>query len=152
MRARPVPGRWSGRKARCPGMAIRSLRPAWCLVLALVSLAAGTPSAKEEIRFGVEAASQGLWREALFRWERALKDYPDNARLHNNLAVAHESLGQLDQAEAQYKEAVRLDPANKDIRDNYKAFQALSRQVRERQPAPSPAVGEASPSPTPGAP
>jgi len=129
-------------------MATRSLRPARRLafafanlalvpilpILAPVALAASNPSAKEEIRFGVEAALQGLWREALFRWERALKNYPDNARLRNNLAVAYESMGQFDQAEAQYKEALQFDPANKEIKDNYSSFQELVKQIRQRQP------------------
>jgi len=147
-------------------MATRSLRPSRRLALAFASLAllpilptlapvavaASNPSAKEEIRFGVEAASQGLWREALFRWERALKNYPDNARLRNNLAVAYESMGQFDQAEAQYKEALQFDPANKEIKDNYTSFQELVKQIRQRQPATGPDAEPNAAAATPSAP
>jgi Tfp pilus assembly protein PilF len=80
-------------------------------------------SSKEEMRFGVEAAKLGLWREAVFRWERALRSDPENARLRNNLAVAYEGLGRFEEALREYKEAVRLDPDSKEIRNNYEAFQ-----------------------------
>ncbi len=82
------------------------------------------------MRFGAEAAQQGLWREAVFRWEKILKDHSDNARLHNNLAVAYESLGQFERARKEYEEARRLDPDNKDIRDNVESFQELCKTVK----------------------
>ncbi len=91
--------------------------------------AAERRSAKEEIRFGVEAARRGLWREAAFRWEKALKTFPENARLRNNLAVAYESLGQFDRAREEYEQARRLAPDNREIRDNYKSFQELSKSL-----------------------
>jgi tetratricopeptide (TPR) repeat protein len=146
--ARPAPGRRSGREARCPGMPRSPLRPLVVLILAAASLAGERgPSLKEEMKFGVEAAEHGLWREAIFRWEKFLKDHPDNPRLRNNLAVAYESLGQFGEAEAQYKEARRLDPENKEIRDNYTAFQELYKSLLQRR-----APGEsAAPSATPAA-
>jgi len=95
-------------------------------------------SAKEMMEFGLEAAKAGLWREAAFRWERSLKQTPDDARLRNNLAVAYESLGNLGRAEAEYKEALRLDPGNEKIRVNYDSFKEIHRArldkaERERQ-------------------
>ncbi len=147
-----------------PRMPRPSLRPVMLLILAAPFLAGGRgTSLKEEMKFGVEAAQQGLWREAIFRWEKYLKDHPDSARLRNNLAVAYESLGDLERAEAQYKEARRLDPDNKEIRDNYTAFQELSKSLRQRRalapsgttaPAASPSEGSPSalpPSATPPA-
>ena len=104
-------------------------------------------SLKEEMRFGVEAAEHGLWREAIFRWEKFLKDHPESARLRNNLAVAYESLGQFDKAEEQYKKAGELEPGNKEIKDNYESFQELYKAVRQHQtpPAPAPSPGAAPP-------
>jgi Flp pilus assembly protein TadD len=102
--------------------------------------AAGKRSAKEEIRFGVEAAQRGLWREAAFRWERALKTFPENARLRNNLAVAYESLGQFDRAREEYEQARRLDPENREIRDNYESFQTLTKSLGRSGAPPSAAA------------
>jgi len=82
------------------------------------------------MRFGAEAAQQGLWREAMFRWEKILKDHPDNARLRNNLGVAYESLGQFERAGKEYEEARRLDPDNKEIRDNLESFRELCKTVK----------------------
>jgi Flp pilus assembly protein TadD len=140
-----------------------TLRPVLLLILAAASLAGGRgTSLKQEMKFGVEAAQQGLWHEAIFRWEKYLKDHPDSARLRSNLAVAYESLGDLEQAEAQYKEARRLEPDNKEIRDNYTAFQDLYKSLRQRRvsapsagdaaPAASPAGGQESPAPPSAAP
>jgi len=91
------------------------------------ALSAKDLSAKEMMEFGLEAAKRGLWREAAFRWERSIKQTPDNPRLRNNLAVAYESLGDLGRAEAEYKEALRLDPGNEEIRANYESFKEIHR-------------------------
>ena len=134
-------------------------------VACLIALASAFPGAgrrgsfKEEMRFGAEAAQQGLWREAMFRWEKILKDHPDNARLHNNLGVAYESLGQFERARKEYEDARRLDPDNKEIRDNFESFQELCKTVKScgagaaGAPAGPAAPGPAStpePSPAPG--
>lgn len=98
------------------------------------------------MRFAAEAARQGLWREALFRWERQLKSHPGNARLHNNIAVASESLGDYARALREYGEARRLDDENKEIRANYEALKELCRILKacpEADPADGPAGGPA---------
>lgn len=105
------------------------------------------------MRFGAEAAQRGLWREAAFRWEKVLKSDPENPRLHNNLAVAYESLGQFDRARGEYEEARRLDPGSKEIRNNLESFRELCKTLKicsgEGTAAPdaTPAPG---PSPEPG--
>src|SRR2546426_352507 len=102
--ARSDPGRQSGRKARCASMRIKALRLACIILIASVFPgAARRDNFKQEMRFGAEAAQRGLWREAAFRWEKILKNDPDNARAHNNLAVAYESLGQFDRARKEYE-------------------------------------------------
>ena len=40
--------------------------------------------------FGVQMARMNLWREAMFRFERAIQINPADAQAHNNLAVAYE--------------------------------------------------------------
>ena len=94
------------------------------VALALTS-ADGGSSLKDQLRFGVEAAKSGLWREARFRWEKYLEQRPDNARIHNNLAVAYEGLGDFERAGREYKEALRIDPDSKEIKANYESFQEL---------------------------
>ncbi|HEY6508223.1 MAG TPA: tetratricopeptide repeat protein, partial [Vicinamibacterales bacterium] len=49
--------------------------------------------AKEQVKFGVAVAQRGLWREAIYRWERATKLDPTYAAAHNNLAIAYEHEG-----------------------------------------------------------
>ena len=73
-------------------------------------------------KFALEAARKGLWKEALFRWQMALEKDPNNARLHNNLAVAYENEGEYDLALKEYRIARRLDSGNRYIKDNYDSF------------------------------
>lgn len=77
------------------------------------------------MKFAAEAAGQGLWREALFRWERQVKARPDNARLHNNIAVASESLGDHVRALNEYAVARRLDAGSREIHANQQALRDL---------------------------
>jgi Flp pilus assembly protein TadD len=90
---------------------------------------------KKLMEFGTEAARQGLWREATLRWERALKGDSANARLHNNLAVAYESLGRFADADRAYREALRLDPESRSIRSNHESFLKLHPEFLEPGPA-----------------
>jgi tetratricopeptide (TPR) repeat protein len=62
-------------------------------------------------------------RNAIYRseqqvWEDVLAQRPDNARAHNNLGRVHYQLGRIDEAIAQYREALRLDSANPHTRYN----------------------------------
>ena len=127
-------------------MGSKLLRVACLITIAFLALGSGRREAsKDEMRFGSEAAERGLWREAMFRWERVLKSDPSNPRLHNNLAVAYESLGQYDRARTEYEEARRLDPDSKEIRTNFESFRALCKSIKTC-PGEEPA---ATPSPAP---
>ena len=107
------------------------------LALILVPYGArGGASLKKQMRFGVEAAEHGLWREAVFRWERYLEERPDDARVRNNLAVGYESLGDFDGARRQYEEALRLDPDRKEIRENYDDFRQILDLLAARSASP----------------
>jgi tetratricopeptide (TPR) repeat protein len=122
------------------------------LFLALLVAGAGrSPSLRDEMKFGVEAARQGLWREAVFRWEKYLKEHPDNAHLRNNLAVAYESLGDFQRARQEYDQARRLDPDSKEIRDNARSFLEIE-QLLESRRVPLEPEGAAAETPAPAVP
>jgi Flp pilus assembly protein TadD len=81
--------------------------------------------AKSQVEFGIAVAQKGLWREAIYRWERAVDIDPTYAAAYNNLAVAYEQGGMLEQARAAYETALTLDPKNEVIRDNYDQFKDI---------------------------
>lgn len=122
------------------------------LVFAFLSSAA-LPAARDgadQMEFGVRAAKKGLWREAQFRWERALKLSPENPRILNNLAVACETIGNFEKAAEYYKEALRFAPENRDIRQNHDLFAGYYKEIlahkemeagRERSPDGAEAAG-----------
>jgi Tfp pilus assembly protein PilF len=105
-------------------------RVAACLV-ALLSVPAAAfadtrTDAKSQVQFGIDVAQRGLWREAIYRWERAVQIDPNYAAAYNDLAVAYEHEGQLDKARKAYEKALELEPNNTQIRQNYELFKEIN--------------------------
>ena len=97
------------------------------LTLAVAPLAADArDDAKKQIEFGISVAQRGLWREAIYRWERAAQIDPTYAAAHNNLAIAYEHEGELDKARAAYEKAVELEPNNSFIKQNFELFKEIN--------------------------
>lgn len=96
--------------------------------LLLLTLLAAGPSlalastSDDEVRFGIEVARRGLWREARFRFEKAVLLDADNAAALNNLAIALEQEGEFDQAREAYERALKLDRGSLYIQQNYDLF------------------------------
>ena len=82
--------------------------------------------AKTQIEFGITVAQRGLWREAIYRWERAAQIDPTYAAAQNNLAIANEHEGDLDKARAAHEKALELEPNNAFIKQNYELFKELN--------------------------
>ena len=72
--------------------------------------------------FAVKSADMGLWNEAIMRWKRIADLNPNDARVHNNLAVAYEAKGELESALSEYDKAIKLDPKNRVYSNNYTRF------------------------------
>ncbi|HEX7831529.1 MAG TPA: tetratricopeptide repeat protein [Thermoanaerobaculia bacterium] len=85
-------------------------------------------------QFGVRMAKMNLWREAMFRFKRAVEIEPENAMAHNNLAVALEATGDFDSAAKEYREALRLDRSNQYIQKNYSRFVEFTQKSKKREP------------------
>lgn len=93
----------------------------------VVSLGADARSdAKAQVDFGINVAQRGLWREAIYRWERAVEIDSSYAAAFNNLAVAYEHEGQLDKARRAYEKALALEPGNAQVRQNYELFKEIN--------------------------
>jgi len=96
-------------------------------------------NADTQRRFGVRMARMNLWREAMFRFRRAVEIQPDNAMAHNNLAVAYEANGDFEQALKEYREALRLDRGNQHIQKNYSRFVEFNQRSKKKSaPATTP--------------
>jgi Tfp pilus assembly protein PilF len=108
-------------------MTLRAALVALLVMFAAAPLAAqGRDEAKKHVEFGIQVAQKGLWREAIFRWERATKIDPTYAAAYNNLAIAYEHEGELDKARASYEKALELDPDNALIKQNYELFKEIN--------------------------
>jgi len=96
------------------------------LALAPAAWADARGQAKEQVEFGIQVAQRGLWKEAIYRWERAAQIDPTYAAAFNNLAVAYEHEGQLAKARGAYEKALALDPNNALVRQNYDLFKEIN--------------------------
>lgn len=99
----------------------------------------------DQLRFGVQMARDGLWSEALFRFEKALRLEPDNAKVLNNVAVALEAAGRYDEALEAYRKALELAPRDRDLRQNYARFADFYESFRPPDEAEAPDLSEVIP-------
>jgi Tfp pilus assembly protein PilF len=79
-------------------------------------------TAEDQMKVGAQAAKLGLWREAMFRFNRAIELEPENAQAYNNLAVAYESNGEFEKARESYLQALRINRGDPYIQKNYSRF------------------------------
>ena len=97
-----------------------------CLLISFLIVLSGCGISPEKVSvnqyndFGVRSAESKLWNEAIFRWNQVLNIDPRNAKAHNNLGVAFEALGRIDDALESYKRATELDSNSKYYRFNYR--------------------------------
>src|SRR5262249_41438774 len=82
--------------------------------------------ARSQVDFGINVAQRGLWREAIYRWEKAVELDPSYAAAYNDLAIAYEHEGQLEKARKAYEKAIEIDPNNSQIRQNYELFKEIN--------------------------
>ena len=105
----------------------KRLLPVVLLVTALsgVAYADARSDAKAQVEFGISVAAKGLWKEAIYRWERATQIDPTYGAAFNNLAVAYEHEGQLEKAGEAYERALKLEPNNAMVRQNFELFKEI---------------------------
>jgi type IV pilus assembly protein PilF len=103
------------------------------LIVACAATVSASPSfadvrsnAKSQVEFGISVAQKGLWREAIYRWEKAAELDPTYAAAFNDLAVAYEHEGQLAKARKAYEKAIELDPTNAQVLQNYELFKEIN--------------------------
>src|SRR5438093_6825170 len=112
----------------------------FAILLAVVAVACASPSladartdAKTQVEFGINVAQKGLWREAIYRWERAVQIDPTYAAAYNDLAIAYEHEGQLEKARKAYEKALQLDPNNSNIQQNYELFKEINDRTAQKE-------------------
>lgn len=89
--------------------------------------------AKAQVEFGIEVARKELWREAAYRFEKAVETDPTYPAAWNNLAIAYEQQGNFNDANKAYTKAVELDPNNMLIRQNYDLFKEIYDRLSRRR-------------------
>jgi Flp pilus assembly protein TadD len=114
-------------------MMLRALVVATALAaLAQPAYADARSDSKAQVDFGIKVAQSGLWKEALYRWERAVQLDSTYAAAWNNLAIGYEHEGRFEEARKAYEKALALDPKNLLIRQNYDLFKEIDDRAKRR--------------------
>ena len=109
-------------------------------LVVVVALTAFAPSAyadarsdaKSQVEFGIKVAQSGLWKEATYRWQKAVEADPTYAAAWNNLAIAFEHEGRFEEARQAYEKALQLDAKNMLIKQNYDLFKEINERTKRR--------------------
>ena len=98
------------------------------VLVAGLAVASATPlradarsDAREQVEFGISVAQRGLWREAIYRWEKAVELDDSYSWAWRELAELRSLEGNHENAEAAFKKATELEP-DEAINDGLKAF------------------------------
>jgi Tfp pilus assembly protein PilF len=102
-------------------------------LLPSASYADARRDAKAQVEFGINVAQRGLWREAIYRWQKATEIDPTYVAAFNDLAIGYEHEGQLDKARTAYEKALELDPNNAQIRQNYELFKEINDRTAQKE-------------------
>jgi Flp pilus assembly protein TadD len=102
-------------------------------VVCLPAWADARSDARAQVEFGINMAQRGLWKEALYRWQRATQIDPTYAAAYNNLAVAFEHEGAFDKARQAYERALELEPGNVQIQQNYDLFKEINDRASRKE-------------------
>jgi Flp pilus assembly protein TadD len=89
--------------------------------------------AQSPVVLGVNVALPRIWREGLYRREKAVDLDPTYAAAFNDLAIAYEHEGQLDKARRAYEKALALEPNNSQIRQNYELFKEINDRAAQQK-------------------
>lgn|ERR1017187_6440268 len=89
--------------------------------------------AKAQVEFGWSVAEKGLWKEAMYRFLKAVEIDPTYAAAWNNLGITYEQAGQFEDAKKAYEKAVKLDPTNQYIHQNYDMFREIYDRTHSRR-------------------
>jgi Tfp pilus assembly protein PilF len=92
-----------------------------------------TEEVKLQVKFGVRAAQEGHWDEAIYRWKKTILLDPNSLEAHNNLAVAYEQTGEYDFALEEYQTAYRLNSQNDVVKNNLDRFRDFYRKYQSRK-------------------
>ncbi|MGH8259059.1 MAG: type IV pilus biogenesis/stability protein PilW, partial [Steroidobacteraceae bacterium] len=88
-------------------------------------------AAKYNVELGIAYMQRGELAVAKDKLDRAVKEDPHDPEVHSARALLDERLGNLEQADREFREALRLAPSDPDIANNYAVYLCRNHHVDE---------------------
>ena len=103
--------------------------------VSLLQAADARTEAKAQVDFGIDVAQRGLWREAIYRWEKAVEIDPTYAAAFNDLAVAyeHKKDSSTRRARGPTRRRSKIEPNNSQIKQNYELFKEINDRAAPKE-------------------
>ena len=118
------------------------MRFSWVFVGLLYLVACATQPVEEtkeyriadtNVRLAVGYMQQGRLDDALVKLKKALEAIPDYKDAHSAIALVYDHLGKYDLASEHYKKAIKLDPDNGLVYNNYGVFLCTQNRLKEAE-------------------
>ena len=104
------------------------MRKLWGVIFVLALAACAPQTVREEgvssparlnVELGKAYIHEGDFKQAMTKLQRAIEQSPNYAEAHGALAILHWRLGELDKAERAFREAIRLNPDDPQLHNNF---------------------------------
>ena len=89
--------------------------------------------AKAQVEFGIRSRRTVSGRKRPTAGRRRRRSISTYAEAWNNLAIGYEHQGRFDDADKAYQHALKLDPKNVAIRQNYDLFKEINDRTKRRR-------------------
>lgn len=90
-------------------------------------------SSNINVELGITYMKEGKYNTAMDRLQKAIRQNPDNAQAYSSMALLNMRLEQIDEAEKNFDQAIKISPENSAIRNNYGAFLCQRKRFKDAQ-------------------
>ncbi len=90
-------------------------------------------SSNINVELGITYMKEGKYNTAMDRLQKAIRQNPANAQAYSSMALLNMRLEQIDEAEKNFDKAIKINPDDSGIRNNYGAFLCQRKRFQDAE-------------------